>query len=63
MIALRKNREKLKLTQEHLAQYCGVDRATVSKWETGEYMPRADKLPKLAKLLNCTVDDLLRKDE
>ena len=39
-----------------------VDRSTIAKWETGEAMPRADKLPEIAKILGCTIDDLFEGD-
>lgn len=47
------------LSQERLANLLKVDRSTVAKWETGKSMPRAVLLPKIAKILGCTVDDLL----
>ena len=47
------------LSQERLANLLKVDRSTVAKWETGKSMPRAELLPKIAKILCCTVDDLL----
>ena len=56
---LREIRRNANLDQESLAQRLGIDRSTVSKWETGEAMPRADKLVPLARELGCTVDDLL----
>ena len=34
----------------------------MAKWEAGGSLPRADKLPILAKILNCTVDELLRTE-
>lgn len=45
-------------TQSALAEELGVDRSTIAKWETGKANPRADLLPKLAKALGCSVDDL-----
>lgn len=54
-------REKNNLTQESLAFKMGVDRSTVAKWETGEALPRAGKLSDLAQILQCSIDDLLRK--
>lgn len=48
-------------TQEQVAQKMGVQRASVCCWETGVALPRADKLPKLAALLNCSIDELLIK--
>ena len=47
-----------KLTQEDVARHLSIRRTTVSMWETGEAMPRADMLPKIAKLYGCTIDDL-----
>ena len=47
------------MSQQELAQELGVDQSTVSLWESGKTMPRANLLPKVAKLLGCTVDELL----
>ena len=58
MINLKMLREKANLTQESLAKLINVDRSTIAKWETGEASPRSDKLPTLANVLNCTIDDL-----
>lgn len=52
-------REKANLTQAQIAEALSIGQSTVSMWESGENLPRADKLPQLARLLNCTVDDLL----
>lgn len=46
------------LTQEELSKELRIDRSTVAKWETRGVMPRADKLPALAKLFGCQIDDL-----
>ena len=56
---LRFFREKNNLTQKELSLKIGVEQNTVSQWESGERLPCADKLPQLAKILGCTVDDLL----
>lgn len=50
------------LTQEDVAFKLNVDRSTIAKWETGKSMPRADKLSLLAKLLNCSIDDLFKSN-
>ena len=55
---LKELREKANLTQESLAKLINVDRSTIAKWEAGEASPRSDKLPTLANVLNCTIDDL-----
>lgn len=48
IIALRK--ERLKWSQERLAEYLGVDRATVSRMETGQ--PPSGPVEKLLKQLD-----------
>ena len=53
-------REKAGYTQMQVALFVGVDRSAVAKWETGVCMPRLTNLFKLAKLYNCTVNDLLK---
>ena len=55
---IKEYREKCGLTKTELAQIMGVDFAAVSRWETGEAMPRASELPKLADLFGCTIDEL-----
>lgn len=40
----------------------GVDQAAVHRWEIGKAMPRAAKLPELAALLHCTIDELYSRD-
>lgn len=58
---LQRLRREAEMKQEDVARKCGVDRATISKWESGEFSPRADKLVALARCLNCTVDDLFQE--
>ena len=50
------------LTQQDIANRLNVDRSTVSYWEKGTAMPRAEQLPKLADLLHCTSDALYGRD-
>ena len=56
-------REKSEMAQVELAARLGISQQSVAKWETGDSLPRADKLPELARLLGCTVDELLAKEE
>lgn len=51
------------MTQDTLAEQLGVTRSTIAMWETGKAMPRADKLPEIAKVLGCNVSDLFEKEE
>ena len=46
-------------TQLEVAKAVG---SAVSKWERGLAKPRADKLPQLAKLYGCTIEELLADD-
>ena len=63
MTSIKDYREKANLTQDQLAAAVNVGRTAVSMWESGDSMPRADKLPDLARILGCTVDDLFRDSE
>lgn len=45
-------------TQESLAEVMHVDRSTVARWETGAREPLPYQRPKLAHLLNLTMDEL-----
>ena len=58
MSNIQKLRERAKFTQKYLAEKLGVGQSTVAMWESGAQMPRADKLPELARILGCTIDEL-----
>lgn len=62
MTAIKKFRVAKGMTQEELAAIMGTSQAAVGMWETGARMPRADKLPKLAEVLGCSVADLFNKE-
>ncbi len=47
------------ITQDELAGYIGVSKASVSKWETGQSYPDVTFLPILAAYFNITIDELL----
>lgn len=55
-------RKKAGLTQMQVANALGITDAAVNQWEKGKTFPKTELLPKLAKLLNCTVDELLADD-
>ncbi|MCU6714930.1 helix-turn-helix domain-containing protein [Megasphaera butyrica] len=63
MKRIRELREANNLTQEELAKKVAVSRTAVTKWETGECMPKTDKLIALATVFNCSIDYLLCNDE
>lgn len=57
-IIVAKRREK-GLTQEDLAAYIGVSKASVSKWETGLSYPDITLLPQLGSYFNISIDELM----
>lgn len=52
-------RHDKKLTQEELADFMGVTKASVSKWEKGINTPDIMLLPRLAAFFDVTVDELI----
>ena len=46
-------------TQREVAQILGVKASAVSKWERGLSKPRVDRLPAIAKLYGCSIEELL----
>jgi len=55
---LQKIRKAAGLTQTEVARTMDVDVSTVGHWEAGDIMPRAAKLPELADMFGCTIDEL-----
>lgn len=60
LIELRKIND---YTQEELAEKIGVSRQTLSKYETGEYLPDIEKCKLLADVLLVTIDDLVNYEK
>ena len=58
---LQKRKER-GITQEELAEFMIVTKASVSKWETGQSHPDILLLPKLATFFNISVDELIGYD-
>ena len=52
-------RKKKGMTQEELAEALQVSRQSVSRWEMDAAFPETDKLIKLSKLFECSIDFLL----
>jgi len=55
---ISKRKEK-GITQDDLANYIGVSKASVSKWETEQSYPDITFLPQLAAYFNITLDELM----
>ena len=59
---LSKLRKEYNYTQEQLAGILGVSRQSISKWESDIAYPETDKLVKMGKLFECSMDYLLNED-
>ncbi len=56
---LLEHRRKRGVTQDELAEYIGVSKAAVSKWETAATYPDITLLPQLAAFFNISIDQLI----
>lgn len=50
------------MTQEELSEALNVSRQSVSRWEMDAAFPETDKLIRLSKLFDCSIDFLLKTD-
>lgn len=60
---LSKLRKENNYTQEQLADFLGVSRQAISKWESNITYPETDKLIRMSELFNCSLDYLLKDSE
>lgn len=60
MTGLADKRKSVGITQGQVAAALNVTQGAVSQWERGEAKPNGKNLIGLARLLGCTVDDLLK---
>jgi len=56
---LIKKRKEKGITQDKIADYIGVSKASVSKWETGQSYPDITVLPQLATYFDISIDELM----
>lgn len=61
-ISIRKLRRDKGLSQFELAELLGINQSAVAQWETGKTAPNFKRLKKLAEILGCSVDDLMKDD-
>ena len=59
---IRKRLEELNMTQADLCKYTGINKATVSQYLSGKYLPKQDKIEAIAKVLNVDVVWLMGYD-
>jgi len=57
--AVTTKRKEKGITQDELANFIGVSKASVSKWETGQSYPDIVLLPQLAAFFNISIDELM----
>ena len=61
MTTLKKLRLRSGMTQKELAEKLHVTQGAVSHWEHGISYPTSRKLPEIARLFECTMDELLQE--
>ena len=61
--ALNLYRERNNKSEDDLANYLGIQKKAYKRYESGDREPSIDKLYKLAKYYNCTIDDFINVDE
>lgn len=55
---IKELRKAAGMTQMELAEEVGVVQSTVAMWETGGAYPETVRLPRIAEVLQCSIDDL-----
>mgnify|MGYP004577800323 CR=1 FL=1 len=63
MLQIQRLRKANNISQSELAQKLNVKQSTVSMWECGINTPKTEQLPTLAKIFNCSIDELFDKAE
>ena len=61
-MGIKNRRKQLGYSQYDLARMLGVDQTAVHSWEQGKSLPNAKRLPAIARILNCSIDELLQED-
>lgn len=61
--SLRIYREEAQITQAKLGEMLYLSDHTISRWERGLMTPPLETIIKLADIYNCTVDELIRREE
>ncbi|MGL4774384.1 MAG: helix-turn-helix transcriptional regulator [Clostridium sp.] len=59
---LRRIREEKKYTQTYVGKEIGVSRQQISKIERGEASPRIDIIKAIAKVLNVSLEELIKEE-
>lgn len=57
---IKERRCSKSLTQSELAEIMGLSRAAISRWETGNGLPSIEMIDKLARILEITLDEIVK---
>lgn len=58
-VTIKAARVNKNLTQAELAEAVGVGVRTIQNWESGASSPRADMMPAICEVLECSTDDII----
>lgn len=58
VMRIKELREAANLQQKQAAAHMGVFQSAVSNWESETELPKVRELPRLARVLGCSIDDL-----
>lgn len=58
-MSIKDKRIEAEMSQEELAVASGVSRVAITRYESGERVPNINIAARIARALNCKVDDLL----
>ncbi len=62
-MGFREAREKAGLSIVDAAYALGVSVIAIYSWEVGAYAPRTKRLPEIARVYHCTVDELMDSND
>jgi len=60
---VKQHRARVAMTQEELADACGVSRQSINSIERGKYIPSLPLALELAKVFECATDELFEREE
>ena len=63
VMCIRRRREAAGVSQVALSNQMGVVQSAIANWESEVALPRARDLPRLAKVLGCSISELFVDDD
>ena len=60
---IREMRQKRGMTLEELSKASGVPRVSINRYELGTRIPNVTVASKIAKALDCSIEELLKADD